>query len=274
MIRLLTIELLKIRNYRTFWVIFSLYAVALTLLMWILYGFTNQMEGKVGFTAFTIYSFPDVWSNTTYFALFLRFLIGFLMIILVSNEFSYKTIRQGIIDGLSKEEWILSKILLALFLSTVAAGIVFLIASIFGLVSSKSSDYEYFFKYISYIPTYLLEVFVYLMFAFMVTIFFKRSGLSMIIVLFYSFFEWYWVIKFKSEGIEKGVGKYLQEEDHWALNKFPFNTPLDLTNPPFKKYGVILNFDADITLVQCLPALGYSLLFGAIAYFWLKNKDI
>ena len=274
MIRLLTIELLKIRNYRTFWVIFSLYTLALVLLMWILYVFTNQMEGAAGFRAFTIYSFPDVWYNTTYFALFLRFLIGFLMIILVSNEFSYKTIRQGIIDGLSKEEWILSKVLLALFLSTTAATIVFLMGSIFGLISTKSTDYEYFFKYISYVPTYLLEVFVYLMFVFMVTMFLKRSGLSIIVVLCYSFLEWYWVIKFKTNGIEKGVGKYLQAEDHWLLNKLPFNTPLDLANSPFKKYGVILTYNADITLIQCLPALGYSLLFGAITYLWLKSRDV
>ncbi len=274
MIRLLTIELLKIRNYRTFWVIFSLYTAALVLLMWTLHAFTKQMENAQGFVAFTIYSFPDVWYNTTYFALFLRFLVGFLMIILVSNEFSYKTIRQGIIDGLSKEEWILSKVLLALFLSTVAAAIVFLIAGIFGAINSKSSDYEYFFKYFFYIPTYLLEIFVYLMFAFMVTMFLKRSGLSIIIMLAYSFFEWYWVLKFKAKGLEKGVGKFLQTEDHWILNKFPFNTPLDLTNSPFKKYGVILTYNADVTLMQCLPALGYSFLFGLIAYFWLKSRDI
>jgi hypothetical protein len=109
MLDLLKIEYKKLIPYSTFWVIFGLFFLFTPI---VFYGF-----GQVKIDAFpidfaTMYKFPNVWNNITYIASWFNLLIGMLLVILICNEFSFKTYRQQVIDGHSKADFIISKILL------------------------------------------------------------------------------------------------------------------------------------------------------------------
>ena len=75
---------------------------------------------QMDFGTLGIFSFPGIWHNVTYVAGFFKFFLAILVAILVSGEYEYRTIRQNIIDGMSRLEFFKSKII-TLFLISLTA---------------------------------------------------------------------------------------------------------------------------------------------------------
>jgi len=105
MIRLLKIDFRKLKSYRTFWVLNTMYYFLIASIPISIYEFLKWLKGKgVDFDEFDptripISHFPDVWQNLTYIYVFLKFFLAIIVIISITNEYTYKTIRQNIIDG-------------------------------------------------------------------------------------------------------------------------------------------------------------------------------
>ncbi|MDR3680685.1 MAG: hypothetical protein P4L41_12030 [Flavipsychrobacter sp.] len=182
--KLLSIEWLKLKNYRTFWILIALYVVLLPMLN---YEIANSLGSFTfnGMSVFTkSYAFPDVWSNmgclNSYFITFLAILV----IIITTNEYSFKTNRQNIIDGWKRIDFLNAKVLLVVILSLLATVYFFILGSGFGLAYSGSannllSGYDKIFYF------FLLSV-NYLGFAMMIAMWIKRSGLAISLFLLYS----------------------------------------------------------------------------------------
>jgi hypothetical protein len=66
--------------------------------------------------------FPTVWQYLGYIGNWLCFFFfGFLSIVVVTTEHSYRTMRQNIITGLSRQQYFLSKFYLIVVVSLLAA---------------------------------------------------------------------------------------------------------------------------------------------------------
>src|SRR3954471_3072642 len=142
MLRLLKVEWMKVKHYRTFWVLSILYLISVFGVNYISYQIwdsrpknTNMPNGVIG----NPFNFPDVWHLVSFTTSFLMFMPGLLMIISFTNEYSFKTHRQNIIDGWSRKEFILVKMALTFILALVAAIAVFLTALGFGLYENAAS---------------------------------------------------------------------------------------------------------------------------------------
>src|SRR5262245_5768224 len=101
---LLSIEWKKLKNYRTFWILLCLYIVSVIGANYIAYRIqqaiyeAKQTKGMASMVLGTPpYSFPDVWQTTANVSSYLLFIPGLLLIISISNEFSFKTHRQNVI---------------------------------------------------------------------------------------------------------------------------------------------------------------------------------
>ena len=111
MIRLFEIEWLKLKNYTVFWILLIMYFLGLILILssgMFLMQFLKYKGADfngIDPTILPLYDFPDVWQNMTYIATFFKIILAFIVIISVTNEISYRTMRQNVIDGLSKWEW-------------------------------------------------------------------------------------------------------------------------------------------------------------------------
>ena len=118
MTRLFEIEWLKLKNYRVFWILIIMYFTGLIIVlssgMFLMQFFKNQGAEFSGIdpTIIPLYDFPDVWQNMTYVATFFKIILAFIVIISVTNEISYRTMRQNVIDGMSKWEFLKSKFIL------------------------------------------------------------------------------------------------------------------------------------------------------------------
>ena len=190
MLQLLRIDLKKLIDYRTFWVICGLYfftlcagaASGMEFLKWL--AQTIQGFGQsININRIPLYHFPDIWQNLAWAGGLLKMGLAIMTVISITNEFTYRTIRQNVIDGLSREQFLLSKIMTNLILSILSMVLLFLIAVVTGLIYSPAFESPYGLTGIGFYPAYFLEVFAFLSFALMLGIFIQRSGLTIILLL-------------------------------------------------------------------------------------------
>ena len=113
MFKLLKIELKKLLPYRTFKVLMSLYLLFLVLAA--MGGISFQFMSFKQPVSY-IYGFPRVWYYAVVYGSFLSTALAIIIIMVTCNEFTYRTGRQHIIDGQSKADLLLGKVMLMLSL--------------------------------------------------------------------------------------------------------------------------------------------------------------
>ncbi|MCK5105722.1 MAG: hypothetical protein KAR17_23015, partial [Cyclobacteriaceae bacterium] len=192
MIRLFEIEWLKLKNYKVFWILIAMYFVGLILIlssgMFLMQFLKNQGAEFEGIdpTIIPLYDFPDVWQNMTYIATFFKIILAFIVIISVTNEIGYRTMRQNIIEGLSKWEFLKSKLTLIIILSFAATLFLFLEGLITGLIYSTVKYPKFIFSEMEFLAAYFLEVVTFLSFALLIGILVKRAGFAIVLIFMYT----------------------------------------------------------------------------------------
>lgn len=181
MIKLLYIEWLKLRSYRTFWILGVLYLISIFGVNYIGYRIQEEVyreEAMKGMAEMVLgtrpFAFPNVWHSTAWLSSWLLYFPGLMMIILMSNEFTYKTHRQNIIDGWSRHQFITVKFaygILAALLSTI---MMTLTALFFGFINPEdfSSDKMIFILY------FFIVAISYTMVALLISLLLRRGGLA------------------------------------------------------------------------------------------------
>ncbi|MDZ4847434.1 MAG: ABC transporter permease [Chitinophagales bacterium] len=180
MLRLLRIEFLKVKTYKTFWAFLGIYALLILLFS----GAANKMNPAAN-PAFSLFSFPEVWHNLAYMASYLNILLGILVILLISNEFTFKTFRQNVVDGLSRDEAVTAKFL---FIKAIALGCI-LFLFIYGLIRGLTAGGFDFIGQIFEQVHFLLRLFVqiagYMGIAAVLAFLIRRAALAIVAYLIY-----------------------------------------------------------------------------------------
>ncbi len=94
--RLLHIEWLKVSSYRSFYVFTGIYAI---LIFFTYFGVNSFLNLGPLFDVNSVYKFPNVWYFVSYVSSWFSPILSILMILLVCNEFAFRTLRQHIIDS-------------------------------------------------------------------------------------------------------------------------------------------------------------------------------
>lgn len=187
MLHLLNIDLRKLTSYRTFWVVLIIYFSVLVLVTTSGMGVLAYLAARgaefgadINVNRIPLYHFPDVWQNLIWISGFLKFMLGVLVVISVTNEFAYRTVRQNVIDGMSRWEFLQSKILTNLVLATATTVVLFVVSLIAGLIMSPELRFSEVLDDIEFFPAYFLQVFGYLSFALMISVLVNRAGLTIL----------------------------------------------------------------------------------------------
>jgi hypothetical protein len=119
----LVFELVRLKNYRFFWIFLVLYAVCMTLTFYsgreIIVQSLGQFEQIQDLVMKTTRGMLVMASVSGYFEVFLSYvLIGLLV-----QEKEYGTLKQHFIDGMSRIDWMVGKSFVVLFLSLVAVAL-------------------------------------------------------------------------------------------------------------------------------------------------------
>lgn len=184
MLQLLKVEWMKLKDYRTFKVLSTLYLISVfgaNYIAYQMYQLGPQNSEAKGFIG-TPFDFPDVWHSVSYTSSFLMFMPGLLIIISVTNEFSYKTHRQNIIDGWSRQEFVMAKMAITVIVALVATLAVVITALLFGLHQNAAS---FTFEKIEFIGYFFIQAVSYCAAALLFSLLFKRSGITIGVYFLY-----------------------------------------------------------------------------------------
>jgi hypothetical protein len=180
---------MKLRPYRTFWVLSGLYLLSIFGANYIVYLIQQaiyQEKQAKGMAEMIIgtppYAFPNVWHMTTYVSSFLLFVPGLIMIMFVSNEYSFKTHRQNIIDGWSRHQFITVKLLMAVIGALLSTLMVFLTALFFGLIHDEPFSTD---KMI-YLVYFFIQALSYSLVALLFALLLRRGALAIGLFFLYA----------------------------------------------------------------------------------------
>jgi ABC-2 type transport system permease protein len=191
MFHLLRIEWLKIKNYRTFWILLLISLISVPAFNYVLYDTMDNSFPKINGKSIlgSPFAFPDVWQTVAWNSSILLLIPAILIITLTSNEFTYKTHRQNIIDGLSRSQFINVKLVEVFLLSIILTLVVFLTALGFGYLGNKVLTDTPVWTDVRFAGFFFIEMLSYSLIAFLITILVKRAGLSMGIFFIYMIIE-------------------------------------------------------------------------------------
>ena len=255
--RLLQIEWQKLVAYRPFWLLFIFYlALAPTVMLFVdafdipFFGKDKPME--------MIYGFPFGWNLATYLSSWFHILLGIIIVIFATNEFKSRTIRQHIIDGMTRKELFLAKLTITGFISVFATLYTVLIAVFGSLI--YTGGLENFSSGFEYVPIFLFQTFGYMSIAMLISFVIKNSGYAILLYISVIFVEWL---------LRNILGFYMSE---WVAVFAPIGMISKLTPIPF-----IEEFLKDSGSSKYILNLNERLIYGSlyiITYLFLTYKLI
>ncbi len=276
MIKLLKIEIKKIANYKVFWILAGIYFVFLALGI-IMAEFTlNNLIDKVNthlplpLPHLTLYFFPDIWQNMTFFAS-IRYVLIFpaiIIIILITNEFTFKTIRQNLINGMSKQEFLISKLQVIFLLSLIITVILALVIVFLGVMHTDHVSISLVMKKVVFVPGFFIQILSFLLFAFFFGFIFRNTGLAIALFTMYTL-------------IMEPVVYYILKIPYFQPNnispRLPVNSVLKIVEYPNisslqKIMG--LHMQESVSILDCSIPLFYSVIMVGIVFWIMLRRDV
>ena len=158
MIRLLQIELIKIWNSKSSRILILSYFGLLTLLSLFSMIKIDLGNFEIHLAKQGIFDFPFIWHFNTYIAAYFKLFFAVVIVSMIANEYSNKTLKQNLIDGLSKKEFILSKFFTIILFSFISTVVVFVISMILGLIYSSFNEISIIFSQMEFLIAYFLKL--------------------------------------------------------------------------------------------------------------------
>ncbi|WP_461599983.1 ABC transporter permease [Winogradskyella sp.] len=232
------------------------------------FGLFTLELGELG-----IFNFPMIWHVTTFFAAQFKFFFAIVVVSMIGNEYSNKTLKQNLIDGLSKKEFILSKFYTIVFFSLCATVLITLVSFIIGLIYSSYTEPSIIIRE----TEFLLAYFVKLVGFFSLCLFFgmllKRSAFALAFLFIQFLVEWliFWFFNSK-------VGN----EVAWKIHNFmPLQSMWNLVDQPIQRIAMTkypdsndIAYDYAVHWYEIAIVMGWSALFIFLSYQLLKKRDL
>jgi ABC-type transport system involved in multi-copper enzyme maturation permease subunit len=192
MLKLIKIEVFKVKNSVAFWVISGM---ILILFLSAAIGLSemklrlNLFYENTGIDTSNYFRFPYVWQTFTWIAGWFNHFFAIMIIILIGNEFSSRMIRQQIALGINRNQIFTSKLALTMLISAVMPVIIILLSVIYGIKYTEDVNFSVVLSKSYYLITYYLQVLAYSSFAMMIVFLLRTTGLSFVLYLGYLIFE-------------------------------------------------------------------------------------
>jgi ABC-2 type transport system permease protein len=268
--KLLKIEWLKIKDYVAFKVIALFFIIGVGGFNYLVYYFKKKVIDRADPTGLlssgSPFDFPRVWQTTSYYSGCLLLLPGLLLLILVTNEYTYRTSRQNIIDGMSRKQFIETKMMMGFLIALASTVLVFITALAFGFSGSGNFSMTG----IENIGFFFLKALTYNFVAILIGVLVRRTGFAIAVFFIYTVIEngisvalFVWAVNIKRDGgADLGnMGNYL-----------PMNASDGLLYSPFSSVTNMASriLPSDYTWLVLTLAIVYLVLF----FYWGKMKFI
>ncbi|MFM9988869.1 ABC transporter permease [Flavobacterium sp.] len=276
--RLLSIELQKIWKNKASRVLTITYFVLLSFIALIASIKFDLGIFKLNLAEMGIFNFPFIWHFNTYIAAILKFFLAIVIVSMMANEYSYGTLKQNLIDGMSKKEFILSKFLTVVLFALCSTIFVFVMSLILGYSFSSYTEFGIVFSDLEYILAFFVKLVGFFSFCLFLGIFVKRSAFAI-------GFLFVWNIV---EGIAKGILTFKIFPDSSTAQNitqfFPLESMSNLIVEPFSRLSVIKNIgtqigvndikDYSVHFSAIVIVLAWTVIFMLMSYKILRKRDL
>jgi ABC-type transport system involved in multi-copper enzyme maturation permease subunit len=277
--RLLEIEFQKIWKNKASRVLTIAYFVTLCFIALIVSIKFNIGSLEIHLADQGIFNFPYIWHFNTYFAAWLKIFLAIVIVSMVANEYTYGTLKQNLIDGLSKKEFLLSKFLTVVMLALLSTIYVFIMSLILGLIFSSYNEVGIIFSDLEYLFAYFIKLTAFFSFCLFLGILVKRSAFALGFLLI-----WYFI-----EGIIIGILRWQifpKSNTYQQFSQFlPLESMSNLIVEPITKLSAIKNIETaiggnlalknyEVTISALLIATLWIVIFMLMSYKILKKRDL
>jgi len=278
MLRLLEIEYNKLRYSRSAKILIISYFILITFIA--LIASIEFNLGKIEFRVADqgIFNFPYIWHFNSYIADFLKLFLAIVIVSMMSNEYSNRTIKQNLIDGLSKKEFILSKFLTVIVFSSVSTLFLFIVSLVLGYSFSDFTELSIVFSDLEYLLAYFIKLTGFFAFCMFLGILVKRSAFALGFLVIWFIFEGilYAVLNFKvfkGTDIATNIMQFFPLESMSNLVVEPFSR-LKAVQAAASQIGGELTKDYGIHWYQLLIVIVWIVIFIYLSLALLKKRDL
>ncbi|MDN3672299.1 ABC transporter permease [Flavobacterium branchiarum] len=276
--RLLSIELQKIWKNKASRALTLAYFILLTFIALIASIKFDLGAFKFHLAEMGIFNFPFIWHFNTYIAAWLKFFLAIVIVSMMANEYSYGTLKQNLIDGLSKKEFVLSKFYTVILFALCSTVFVFIMSLLLGLSFSSYTEIDIIFSGMEYLFAFFIKLIGFFSFCLFLGILVKRSAFALGFLLVWSILE----------GIIKTVLVFVifpeSKIADYFIRLLPLEAMSNLIIEPFSRLSVIKNIGMQIGVentknyavdyTSVVIVLIWTFLFIFFSYKLLKNRDL
>jgi ABC-type transport system involved in multi-copper enzyme maturation permease subunit len=225
-----------------------------------------------------IFNFPFIWHFNTYIAAILKFFLAIVIVSMMANEYSYGTLKQNLIDGMSKKEFVLSKFLTVILFAFASTLFIFIMSLILGYSFSSYTEFGIVFSDLEYLVAYFVKLVGFFSFCLFLGVLVKRSAFAI-------GFLFVWNI---IEGITKGVLTFKvfpkNDTSSQIMQFFPLESMSNLIVEPFSRLSIIKNIqtaigannikDYGVHFSSILIVFAWTGIFLYFSYVIIKKRDL
>lgn len=194
---------------------------------------------------------------------------------MMANEYSNKTLKQNLIDGLSKKEFILSKFYTVVVFAAVSTLFVFVVSLVLGLVYSDYDEFSIITSDLEYLGAFFIKLVGFFSFGLFLGILVKRSAFAV-----GALFVWMII-----EGFSKGFLYWkLRDYVDEIMQFFPLEAMSNLIKEPFTRLGAVrsvasqigedLTKDFSVQITDILIVFAWTFIFIYLSFVLLKKRDL
>jgi len=233
------------------------------------FGLFTLELGELG-----IFNFPIIWHITTFFASYFKFFFAIVVVSMIGNEYSNKTLKQNLIDGLSKKEFILSKFYTIVFFSLCATVLIGVATFLIGLYYSSYTEASIIFREIEFLLAYFVKLVGFFSLCLFFGMLLKRSAFALGFLVILYILEWivFW-------GAYEAFGS--TDTAFKVKNFMPLESMYKLIDQPIQRIAMTkfpgkgdLAYDYTVHWYEIAIVLGWTALFIFLSYRLLKKRDL
>ncbi|MGB0274315.1 MAG: ABC transporter permease [Flavobacteriaceae bacterium] len=275
--RLFLIEFDKLRTNRSSRILIGAYFILLTSIALIAAIKFDIGPIKFHLAEQGIFNFPYVWHFNAFIGAWFKIFLAVVIVSMTANEYSNKTIKQNLIDGLSKREFLHSKWIMIFAFAGISTLFIFVVSLILGLMYSNYTELGIIFSDLEYLLAYFLKLVAFFGFCLFLGTVIKRSAFALGFLGVWQMFEGicYGLLKWKSPS-------WIDADQVFRL--FPLNAMSNLIPEPFTRLSAVRNLAEQVgEVMQTNSAVRFwdivivvlwSYIFYLLTYRLLKRRDL
>ncbi len=275
--RLLQIELHKLRYNKASKALILIYFILLTSVALIAAIKFDIGPIKFHLAEQGIFNFPYIWHLNTYLAAGFKFFLLLVIVSMMANEYSNRTLKQNLIDGLSKKEFVLSKFYTVVLFALISTLFVAITSVVLGLIYSDFTELAIIMTDTEYLLAFFVKLVGFFSFGLFLGVLVKRSAFAVGAMLVWSIIE----------AIAMGMLKWrfnMEDSYEKIAQFFPLNAMMNLIKEPFTRFNAVkaaaqqlgeeVVKDFSVQPKDILIVLLWTAVFIYFSYFIIKKRDL